>query len=75
MVGVPDARSGEFRADNTLEDCEVLWGVVRKGATKPLTSLHNFISLKRSALEITETELRLMAAPAMTGLSSRPKNG
>ena len=24
---------------------------------------------------MTETELRLMAAPAMTGLSSTPKNG
>lgn len=30
---------------------------------------------RRRALRITETELRLMAAPAMTGLSSAPKNG
>ena len=29
----------------------------------------------RSALAMTETELRLMAAPAMIGLRSRPKNG
>ncbi len=28
-----------------------------------------------SALVITETELKLMAAAAMIGLSSRPKNG
>jgi hypothetical protein len=29
----------------------------------------------RRALAITETELRLMAVPAMIGLSNRPKNG
>ena len=30
---------------------------------------------KRRALEITETELKVMAALAIRGLSSRPKNG
>ncbi len=30
---------------------------------------------KRSELVITDTELKLMAAAAMTGLSSRPKAG
>lgn len=30
---------------------------------------------RRKALLMTETELRLIAAPAMIGLSSRPKNG
>lgn len=30
---------------------------------------------RRKALLMTVTELRLMAAPAMIGLSSRPKNG
>jgi hypothetical protein len=30
---------------------------------------------RRRALLMTETELRLIAAPAMIGLSSRPKNG
>jgi hypothetical protein len=29
----------------------------------------------RRALLMTETELKLMAAPAMMGLSSTPKNG
>ena len=29
----------------------------------------------RSAFAITETELKLIAAPAIIGLSSRPKNG
>src|SRR6516165_4562362 len=31
--------------------------------------------LRRSALPITDTELKLIAAAAMTGLSSNPKNG
>jgi len=30
---------------------------------------------KRSALTMTDTELKLIATPAMTGLSSTPKNG
>ncbi len=30
---------------------------------------------RRSALLITDTELRLMAAAAMMGLSNTPKNG
>lgn len=36
---------------------------------------HSFTFRSRKALLMTETELRLMAAPAMIGLSSRPKNG
>ena len=32
-------------------------------------------ALNRKALLMTETELRLIAAPAMIGLSSKPKNG
>jgi hypothetical protein len=30
---------------------------------------------KRSALTMTDTELKLIATPAMTGLSNKPKNG
>jgi hypothetical protein len=30
---------------------------------------------KRSALTMTDTELKLIATPAMTGLSNTPKNG
>ena len=30
---------------------------------------------KRSALAMTDTELKLIATPAMTGLSNNPKNG
>ena len=34
-----------------------------------------FTERRRSALAMTDTELRLMAAPAMIGLRSRPKKG
>jgi len=36
---------------------------------------HSFIFRSRSALPMTETELMLIAAPAIIGLSSKPKNG
>ncbi len=36
---------------------------------------HSVVRRSRRALETTERELRLMAAPATTGLSSQPKNG
>ena len=36
---------------------------------------HSFTFLSRRALPMTETELRLIAAPAMIGLSNKPKNG
>jgi hypothetical protein len=36
---------------------------------------HSFTFRNRNALLMTETELRLIAAPAMIGLSSQPKNG
>ena len=37
--------------------------------------VHNFADLKRSAFRITETELKLIAAPAIIGLRSSPNNG
>ncbi len=37
--------------------------------------LHHFTFPSLSAFEITETELRLIAAPARIGLRRRPKNG
>ena len=40
-----------------------------------LFCFHNFTFRSRKALLMTETELRLIAAPAMIGLSSKPKNG
>ena len=36
---------------------------------------HSFIFRSRKALPMTETELMLIAAPAIIGLSSKPKNG
>lgn len=36
---------------------------------------HSLTFRNRKALLMTETELRLIAAPAMIGLSSKPKNG
>ena len=37
--------------------------------------VHSLIDRSRNAFAITETELKLMAAPAIIGLRSRPKNG
>lgn len=36
---------------------------------------YSFVVRSRKALEMTETELKLMATPAIIGLSSTPKNG
>jgi len=58
--GVHPAR-GRPLADQTLFD------KMRHG--------HNSSFRNRSALPITDTELRLIAAAAIIGLSSRPKNG
>jgi hypothetical protein len=38
-------------------------------------STYNLTLLKRNAFPITETELKLMAAAAIIGLKSIPKNG
>ena len=44
--------------------------------TYPLVfSNHNLSLRKRKALPITETELKLIAAAAIIGLKSKPKNG
>ena len=45
------------------------------GVSNILGQISNRVWRRRSALVITKTELKLMAAAAMTGLSSRPKNG
>ena len=38
-------------------------------------SAYSFIVRKRNAFAITETELKLIAAPAIIGLRRTPKNG
>ena len=42
---------------------------------KTFTENHSLVFRSRRALPMTETELMLIAAPAMIGLSSKPKNG
>jgi hypothetical protein len=42
---------------------------------RPMQTPYNCIARSRSALAMTETELRLIAAPAIIGLRSRPKYG
>ena len=51
--------------------------VIGRPKTRPLIPDRRYrrVYRSRSALEITETELRLIAAPASIGLSSSPKNG
>jgi hypothetical protein len=41
----------------------------------PFAQPSSFTARKRKALMITETELKLIAAPAMIGLNNTPKNG
>ena len=47
----------------------------RDDATGAATRPYSTNRLNRSALEITDTELNVMAALAMRGLRSNPKNG
>ena len=66
------ARTGCFHTrSQTLRACR--YSKFRERRTRIQPS--RFTERKRSALAMTETELRLMAAPAMIGLRSRPKNG
>ena len=63
-------------------DCEVIDRLNQSSIVSPRKRRgerwrwhQSFIVRSRSALLITETELRLMAAPAIIGLSSKPKKG
>ena len=47
----------------------------RRNCVKIFPGVHSRSRRKRSAFVLTETELRLIAAPASMGLSSRPKKG
>jgi len=40
-----------------------------------MNAIHIFTRRKRSALEITDTELKLMATTAISGESSKPVKG
>jgi hypothetical protein len=45
------------------------------GSSSLSIRFYNFIRLILSALPMTDTELKDIAAPAMIGLSNNPKNG
>ena len=52
-----------------------LAALVRDRAKMGATHDQSFRRRSRSAFTTTDTELKLIAVPAMTGLSSRPKKG
>ncbi len=62
---------------------KLAWDVLRSNSGASVVFFSSCVSQRnqiftirsRRALLMTETELRLIAAPAMTGLSSKPKNG
>jgi len=56
---------------------EAFWAerVLFGNSASPPPGRYSFTFLRRSALVITETELKLMAAAAKMGLSRIPKNG
>jgi hypothetical protein len=53
----------------------VLLNPVGSEEMRPNISVHSFAFRNRSEFPITETELKLIAAAAIIGLSSNPKNG
>jgi hypothetical protein len=50
-------------------------GLVGSAGEAPLVRSYSLARRSRSALPMTETELRLMAALAIMGLSNRPATG
>lgn len=53
-----------------------LWSTDGRLAFEGLRVIHSILALrKRNALPMTDTELKLMAALAIIGLSSKPENG
>ena len=59
-------------AQTIRQDCHI---VLPCCVTYPFRCLHSFVERNRSALPTTETELKLMAAVAIIGLSNIPHNG
>jgi len=64
------ARPGEPRQPRMLHAC-----VFPLSLAPDSRSLYSACRLSLNAFPITETELKLIAALAIMGLSSRPKNG
>lgn len=65
----------KLRSNNRVRKLASLPSQIRFSNNDRWIALHSFAWRNRSALVITEAELRLMAAPAMMGLRSTPKNG
>ena len=63
--------TGRTLRPSTGSGCSGCWLVL----TESEFIRHSLTFRSRKALLMTETELRLIAAPAMIGLSSKPKNG
>lgn len=75
FVGLPDAGNQEMPFDDRAGSSNG-WAVRRRSFHVTANRVvHSLAFRKRNALPITETELKLMAAPAMMGLRSTPKNG
>ena len=72
-VGRENARNASL--GHRAARCRALGKVALPGFRRARVQASRFTERSRSALAMTETELRLMAAPAMIGLRSRPKNG
>ena len=53
----------------------IAWRLVTAPCVDRAAIIHNLTFLNRNAFTITDTELSVIAALAMIGLSSRPKNG
>ena len=66
----------DWRRKNLIEQCidtKTAWSVNDPATSRDYESRFRF--RRRNALAMTETELRLMAAPAMIGLRRMPNHG
>ncbi len=64
-----------FAAAFTEDDFRQESGTGHSGTSRRESFGYNVILRRRSALPITDTELKLIAAAAIIGLSSSPVNG
>jgi hypothetical protein len=79
MWGQPHRLPPRFCAEPKVESSRNVAGEFKnrrqKGGGSLKASRYNFTSRSRKALPTTDTELKLIAAAAIMGLSSTPKNG
>ena len=72
MIWVTFMRSFLCVRASVISHCKVVLHRTHFHVSQPR---YSFVFRSRNAFPMTETELRLIAAPASIGLSSRPKNG